>query len=69
MKTAEKNKNEYKATAFYLPEGLYRLTETARQRLGLNRSKFIQFCIMRTLQDLSLLSEKVHEVEEAKENG
>jgi hypothetical protein len=65
MKENEKNKNEYKATAFYLPEGLYQLTEVARLRLGLNRSKFIQFCIMRTLQDLSLLSEKVH----AKEGG
>jgi len=63
LKEAEKNKSKYKATAFYLPEGLYQLSEAARQKLGLNRSKFIQYCIMRTLQDLSLLSQKVHEKE------
>jgi len=63
VKENRKSKGECKATAFYLPEGLYQLSEVARQKLGLNRSKFIQYCIMRTLQDLSLLSEKVHEKE------
>ena len=50
-------------TGLYLPAELYELSEEARKRLGMNRSRFYQYAITRLLQDLSLLTTKVHEKE------
>jgi hypothetical protein len=45
----------------YLPLGIYELVEKTRQNLGMNRCRFIQYCLVRTLEDLNMLSEKAHE--------
>ena len=54
-------KNEGKLRGIYIPSVLDEVTEETRKKLGMNRSRFIQYCIMRTLQELSVISAKVHE--------
>ena len=56
-------------TGIYIPPPLFDLAEAARAKLGMSRSRFYQYAITRLLQELSLLTTKVHEVEEAKTNG
>ena len=55
------------ATAVYIPKQLFELTEETRRKLGMNRSKFVQYCLMKTLQDLSVLTAQVHK--ETDKNG
>jgi len=40
----------------YLPEELFRLVETIRNKLGMNRSAFYRHCIMTYLESKNLLS-------------
>jgi hypothetical protein len=47
--------------AIYLPPTTLQMVEQTRKKLGMNRSRFIQYCITKTLQELSVLSETVHE--------
>jgi len=46
--------------AIYLPPGLLEMVESTRQQLKMNRSRFIQYCITKTLQELNVLSQTVH---------
>lgn len=39
----------------YLRENLFRIAEEARKSLGLSRSGFYRYCIIRTLQELGYL--------------
>jgi len=56
-------KSEKGITAIYIPPKLYDLCEEARKRLGMSRSRFYQYCIMRVLQELNVLSTTIHEPE------
>jgi len=56
-------------TGIYIPPPLFDLADEARAKLGMSRSRFYQYAITRLLQELSLLSTKVHEDEEAKANS
>ncbi len=47
----------------YLKRKVFELAEKARKDLGLSRSGFYRFCVIRTLQELGYL-EKIHEVVE-----
>jgi hypothetical protein len=49
-----------KPTAIYLPNGLNQMIESTRAKLGMNRSRFIQYCILKTLQELNVMSANVH---------
>lgn len=40
----------------YLKEKLYLISERARKDLGLSKSAFYRFCVMRTLQELGYLN-------------
>lgn len=40
----------------YMPKRLYELCEETRKKLGMNRSRFYQYCIIKTLQELNVLS-------------
>jgi len=54
----------------YMPPKLSELVEETRQRLGMSRSRFIQYCVTRTLEQLSVLTSEVHKKEaEEKEAG
>lgn len=53
----QKNQN---IIAIYMPQGLFKLCEQTRQKLGMNRSRFFQYCITRTLEELNVLSFEVH---------
>jgi len=46
--------------AIYIPPTTFQMIEQTRKKLGMNRSRFIQYCITKTLQELSVLSETVH---------
>ncbi|MBS7612468.1 hypothetical protein KEJ27_09790 [Candidatus Bathyarchaeota archaeon] len=50
-----------KPFAIYIPKGLLELTEDTRKKLGMSRSRFIQYCVTKTLQELNVLSSTVHE--------
>jgi len=50
-------------TGVYIPPPLFNLAESARAKLGMSRSRFYQYAITRLLQELSLLTTKVHEDE------
>lgn len=60
MEEEANRKDEGHTVGFYLPAGIAELCERARKKLGLNRSKFFQYCVLKTLQDLSLLTSEVH---------
>lgn len=51
---------EGKILGVYLPEGIDRMVEDTRKKLGMNRSRFIQYCIMRTLQELNVVTTNIH---------
>ena len=40
----------------HLPQPLWEIVERARLQLGMSRSGFFKYCILRTLEDMSLLS-------------
>lgn len=40
----------------WMPKDLYEIFESARKRLGMNRSAFIKFCILRALDDFQVLT-------------
>jgi metal-responsive CopG/Arc/MetJ family transcriptional regulator len=46
--------------AIYIPPGLLEMVESTRKQLKMNRSRFIQYCITKTLQELNVLSQTVH---------
>ena len=52
--------NSGKLRGIYLPFILDEMTEKTRKKLGMNRSRFIQYCLLKTLQELSVVSEKAH---------
>jgi len=45
-----------KTELVYLPEELFRIVETVRNKLGMNRSAFYRHCIMTYLESRNLLS-------------
>lgn len=45
--------------AIYFPLQLLELAEQTREKLGMNRSRFYQYCVMKTLQELNVLSETI----------
>ncbi|MCD6263954.1 hypothetical protein J7L60_06075 [Candidatus Bathyarchaeota archaeon] len=49
---------------FWLPNDLDKIVEDARIRLGMSRSGFYRYAIIRILENLSILSSKAHEVGE-----
>jgi len=49
--------------AVYIPPQLLRMVEETRQRLGMNRSRFVQYCLTKTLQELSVLTTNIHKPE------
>ena len=49
--------------AIYIPAELLEIAEETRRKLGMNRSRFFQYCLTRVLQDLSVLTSKVHDTE------
>lgn len=44
-----------------LETGLDQCVSKACQSLGMTKSGFIRYCVMTSLKDLSLMSEKIHE--------
>jgi len=46
-----------------ISEGLNKTLERARNGLQMSRSEFVRYCIMKTLQDLSILSEQIKGVD------
>ena len=46
--------------AIYLPPTTLEMVEQTRKKLGMNRSRFIQYCVTKTLQELSVLAENAH---------
>ena len=58
-----------KIRGIYLPFVLDELIEKTRNNLGMNRSRFIQYCVLKTLQELSIISEKAHASNEQLEIG
>jgi hypothetical protein len=61
MEKGLKNEN---IRAVYMPAGLFKLCEETRKKLGMSRSRFIQYCITRTLEQLSVLTAEVHKEEQ-----
>jgi len=47
--------------AVVLSEDLDTLVEETRRKLGFNRSAFFKYAVVRLLQELSVLTERVHE--------
>jgi hypothetical protein len=45
----------------WLSNDLFELTETVRVQLGLSKSGFYRYCILRTLDSMSILSEKARQ--------
>lgn len=50
-----------KMTAIYLPAGLDEMLENTRKKLGMNRSKFIQYCVLKVLQEINVVTSTVHD--------
>jgi ACT domain-containing protein len=42
----------------YLTEDLFDIAETVRKQLGLSRSGFYRYCVLKTLDSMSVLSAK-----------
>ena len=42
----------------WLSHDLFELTETVREQLGLSKSGFYRYCILKTLDSMSILSTK-----------
>ena len=49
----------------WVPENLDKIIEQARGKLGMSRSGFYKYATIRLLQELSLLTETMHEKKEA----
>lgn len=49
-----------KPIAIYVPKQLFEMVEETRKKLGMNRSRFFQYCIMKTLQELNVLTSNIH---------
>ena len=49
--------------SFLLERGIGDSVRKACNQLRMSRSAFVRYCLLKTLQDLSLMSEKVHESE------
>ncbi|MEM3378098.1 MAG: hypothetical protein QW674_04025 [Candidatus Bathyarchaeia archaeon] len=50
---------EGKEIAVYIPRQLLKMIEETREKLGMNRSRFFQYCATKTLQELNVLSETI----------
>jgi len=46
--------------SIYFPQRLDETVEDARKKLGMNRSRFVIYAVTKLLQELSLLSQTVH---------
>ncbi|MGB9960242.1 MAG: hypothetical protein ACPLKQ_06970 [Candidatus Bathyarchaeales archaeon] len=49
--------------AIYVPKQLFEMVEETRKKLGMNRSRFFQYCITKTLQELNVLTSNIHKEE------
>lgn len=49
----------------WLPNTLYEITEETRQRIGMSKSAFYRYAITRLLEEMSVLSTKAKENQEA----
>ena len=57
-------KNEKgKMEMVWLPLGLYEIVEETRKKLGMNKSAFYRYAIVRLLEELNVLTKTVHEPE------
>lgn len=54
-------KNYGKTELVYLKRDLFEMAEAVRKELGLSRSGFYRYCILRTLDSMSVLSTKLKE--------
>lgn len=61
MKEKELNMDKGKTELVYLHQVLFDIAERVRKELGLSRSGFYRYCILRTLDSMSVLSTKVKE--------
>jgi hypothetical protein len=61
---AQDRQNKGTIVGTYIPDGLFEMLEQTRKRLGMNRSRFIQYSLMRTLQELSIITTKAHQENE-----
>lgn len=52
-----------KPIAVYFPESLNEMVEATRKKLKMNRSRFIQYCVLKTLQELNVVSSNIHETD------
>jgi hypothetical protein len=57
----EKTRNQSKGRSelVYLRPNLFELAERVKEELGLSRSAFYRYCIMKTLDSMSVLSDHV----------
>ena len=55
------DKNCGKRGLVYLKTYLFETAELVRKKLGLSRSGFYRYCVIRTLDSMSVLSKKVKE--------
>jgi len=46
---------------FWMPSKLDALTEEARTKLGMSRSHFYRYAVLRLLEEISVLSTKIHQ--------
>jgi hypothetical protein len=60
----EKDLKNENIRAIYMPPSLFKLCEETRKKLGMSRSRFIAYCITRTLEQLSVLTAEVHKEEQ-----
>jgi len=47
-------------TGVYIPKEILDLVEKARLKLGMSRSRFITYSLLKTLHEMSLVTETVH---------
>lgn len=47
-----------------LPNGINDTLNKACKKMGMGRSEFVRYCLMKTLQELSLISEQVKDVKQ-----
>jgi hypothetical protein len=49
----------------YLPHEIFQIAESARDRLGMNRTAFYRYCIVKVLDEMGLLKERINERKES----
>ena len=54
-------KQNFKSEMVYLKEDLFELAENVRKEMGLSRSGFYRYCILHTLDSMSILSTRIKE--------